>query len=277
LHRPFGWSPTRKARIDLAGHVRHKSPGNLNALSKYPRAPQNTKPAKNDAGMSDASAEARRVRTTTTQKACDSLQRQGRQMIKIPQPAMVLNAPDMVSRYTMEATYDVPPTEHIDVFLRQVRQKAMRQPDKFFKYLIINCHGIYNGSGKSATGGYGLKMGRGIRRLNVHQFHLLREGDPNSRPLVGHILITSCGAAAISPLNSQGDGNGAALCKKMAKYSGAYVSAGNIIQVSWKGQETPYHISGWEGLRQTFAPDGTLASQEWNSLWPLQALIHGPN
>jgi hypothetical protein len=55
---------------------------------------------------------------------------------------MVLNAPDMPTRYTMKANDDVPPTEHSDVFLHQA---AMRQPDKFLKYFVINCHGIYSG------------------------------------------------------------------------------------------------------------------------------------
>jgi hypothetical protein len=199
-------------------------------------------------------------------------------MINVPQPSMVLNAPDAPSRYVMRVTYDVQPTEDVDVFLRQVRQAALRQPDKTLKYLVINCHGLYNGSSRASTGGYGLKLGRGVRWLNVHNFGLLREGAAGSRPLVNHILITACGAAAVSPVDSQGDGNGKALCQKMAKYSGAYVSAANIIQVSMPGQATPYQISSFEGLRQTFSPDdGHVVSQEQNSRWFLQTAFHGPN
>jgi hypothetical protein len=51
-------------------------------------------------------------------------------MIKVPQPSMVLNAPDAPSRYVMRVTYDVKKTEDIDIALRQVRQAALRQPDK---------------------------------------------------------------------------------------------------------------------------------------------------
>ncbi len=199
-------------------------------------------------------------------------------MIKVPQPSMVLNAPDAPSRYVMHVTYDVKPTEEIDVFLRQVRQAALRQPDKVLKYLVINCHGLYNGSSRESTGGYGLSLGRGIRNLNVHHFRLLREGDASSRPLVGHILITSCGAAAVSPVDFRGDGNGVLLCKNIAKHSGAYVSASNIKQISMAGQATPYQISGFEGLRQTFAPDdGHVSSQQEHPRWFLQTLFHGPN
>jgi hypothetical protein len=190
---------------------------------------------------------------------------------------MVLNAPDAPSRYVMRVTYDVKPTEDVDIFLRQVRQAALRQSDKTLKYLVINCHGLYNGSSRESTGGYGLSLGRGIRRLTVHNFSLLREGDANSRPLVKHILITACGAAAVSPLDSQGDGNGEFLCKQMAKQSGAYVTAANIKQISWFGQATPYQISGFEGLTRTFAPDGHVAAQQEYSRWPLQELFHGPN
>jgi len=198
-------------------------------------------------------------------------------MIQVPQPAMVLNAPDAPSRYVMRATYDVEPTEDVDVFLRQVRQAALRQAEKVLTYLVINCHGLYNGLSREATGGYGLHIGRGIRRLTVHNFSLLRQGDANSRPLVNHILITACGAAAVSALDDQGDGNGEFLCKQMSKHSGAYVSASNIKQISLPGQATPYQISGFEGLTRTFAPDGSVVWQHEYSRWPLQTLFHGPN
>ena len=36
-------------------------------------------------------------------------------MIRIKQPAMVLNAPDLPARYVMHATYDVPSSEAVDV------------------------------------------------------------------------------------------------------------------------------------------------------------------
>jgi hypothetical protein len=198
-------------------------------------------------------------------------------MIKIPQPSMVLNAPDAPSRYAMHVTRDVNPDEDVDVFLRQVRQAALRQPDKTLKYLVINCHGLYNGATKQATGGYGLKIGKGIKQLTVHHFRLLRETDAASRPLVGHILITACGAAAVSTLDNQGDGNGELLCKKMSDYSGAAVSASDIIQVSMPGQETPYLISGFEGLMRTFAPNRGVVARQEHGRWPLQTLIHGSN
>ena len=62
------------------------------------------------------------------------------------------------------------------------------------------------------------------------------EGGPDSRPLVDNIMITACGAAAVSPLDANGDGNGMNLCKKIAKHSGSYVTAANIIQIAELGQ-----------------------------------------
>ena len=197
-------------------------------------------------------------------------------MIKVPQPSMVLNAPDAPSRYAMHVTRDVNPDEDVDVFLRQVRQAALRQPDKTLKYLVINCHGFYNGA-PEPTGGYGLKIGKGIKQLTVHHFKLLRETDATSRPLVGHILITACGAAAVSTLDNQGDGNGELLCRRMSDYSGAAVSASNIIQVSMPGQETPYLISGFEGLTRTFAPNRGVVAQQNYGRWPLQSVFQGAN
>ena len=47
-------------------------------------------------------------------------------MIRLPQPSMVLNAPDAPTRYVMHVTYDVKTTEDIDIALRQVRQAAQK-------------------------------------------------------------------------------------------------------------------------------------------------------
>lgn len=198
-------------------------------------------------------------------------------MIKVPQPAMVLNAPDAPSRYVMRVTYDVKATEDIDVALRQVRQAALREPQKTLKCLIINCHGLYGGPKGAQTGGYGLSLGTGIFARNIHHFGLLREASENPRPLVEHIWITACGTAAVSKLNANGDGNGVLLCKNIAKYSGAHVTAANIVQVSMPGQATPYQISGFEGLTRQWAPDGRITWQHEYARWPLQSLIHGPN
>jgi hypothetical protein len=196
-------------------------------------------------------------------------------MIKLPQPSMVLNAPDSPARYAMHVTRDVLADEPIGVSLRQVRQAALRQNDKKLKCLVINCHGLYLGESPTWTGGYGLKLGRGINWLNVHEFRLLREGDDNSRPLVDRIFITACGAAAVS---GTGDGgNGMLLCKNMGKYSGAHVTAANIIQIAERGQMTPYYISDFEGLTREFAPDGSIVWQHEYPRAPFQTLLHGPN
>ena len=198
-------------------------------------------------------------------------------MIKVPQPAMALNALDSPCRYTMQVTYDVSNAEPIDVILRQVRQAALRQGRKKLRVLVINCHGLYNGPAPTGTGGYGLYLGSGIRAMTVHHFSLLREGDATSRPLVDNIWITACGAAAVSPIDSHGDGNGIMLCKNMAKYSGANVTAANIQQLSDSGQVTANEIDEFEGLTRQFSPDGAII---WQHEYPrgfLQTFRFGPN
>jgi hypothetical protein len=158
-----------------------------------------------------------------------------------------------------------------------VRQAAMRQPDGLLRCLIINCHGIYNGSSRESTGGYGLKLGMGLVLRNVTVFRLLRESHPNSRALVSNIMITACGTARVSPLNSEGEGNGEVFCKWIAKCSGATVTAGTIKQISMPGQEVPYHISDYEGLVKQFAPDGRIPWQHDYGRTFLQGVIHGVN
>ena len=193
-------------------------------------------------------------------------------MIRIPQPSMALNAPDSPVRYRMYVNYQVPAAEEIDVFLRQVRQAALRQPAKSLKCLVFNCHGSY----KNGTGGYGFAIARGVRWLNAHHFTLLREGDVDGRPLVDHIVITACGVAAVSPLDDEGDGNGVVLCKKIAMHSGAHVTAANIQQIGG-GELTPYYIDDFEGLTRQFAPNGQVTWEHEYDRAFLQTLRFGPN
>jgi len=182
-------------------------------------------------------------------------------MIKVPQPSMALNAPDSPIRYRMHVTYDVPATEEIDVILRQVRQAALRERGKALNCLAISCHGLYRLDKQGRMmGGYGLALGRGIGWLNAHHFSLLREGGLDGRPLVDHIMISACGAAAVSPLNAKGDGNGVALCKKIAMYSGAHVTASDAIQLV-RDSPPPYHIDDFEGLTRRYAPSGRMTWQ----------------
>ena len=198
-------------------------------------------------------------------------------MIKLPQPSMVLNAPDAPTRYVMHVTYDVKATEDIDISLRQVRQAALRQKNKKLRCLVINCHGIYDGPKGQQTGGYGLALGKGIYARTVHHFGLLRNTTEDPSALVDHIFITACGTAAVSKVNAAGDGNGVVLCKNIAKHSGANVTAANIVQISWPGQETPYHISGFEGRARTWDANGNVTWDAEYSRWPHQGLVYGDN
>jgi hypothetical protein len=204
-------------------------------------------------------------------------------VIKIPQPSMVLNAPDFPARCTMHATHDVLKDEEPDVYLRRVRQTAMRQPGGQLLYLIINCHGIYRalgGGGKAPSGGYGLSLGKGLFNHNASLFSLLRSGDATSRPLVKNIMMTSCGTSAVSPENGRRDGNGETMCKNIAKYSGAMVFGADIIQVFGLGafgQLTPYHIKDFNGTLKQFDPSGNLVAKFEYPRAFLQTAIFGAN
>jgi hypothetical protein len=205
-------------------------------------------------------------------------------MIKIPQPSMVLNAPDFPARCTMRVTYDVDPQEAPDIYLRQVRQAAMRQPGGRLRYLIINCHGIYRsltgGPGDRPSGGYGLSLGKGLFTHNAEVFGLLRSGGPGSAPLVEKIFITSCGASAVSPQNGMGDGDGERMCKKIAKHSGAMVFGADIIQVfgiDAFGQLPPYQIKSFNGTVKAFdSSERQVAKFEYPKAF-LQGAFFGPN
>jgi hypothetical protein len=198
-------------------------------------------------------------------------------MIRIPQPSMALNAPDSPYVFRMHVTYSVPATEAIDITLRRVRQAALRQPDRKLRCLIINGHGVYGGIGEAATGGYGTGLGTGITARNVHHFGLLRDTTANPRPLVDHIFVTSCGAADVSEVDAEGDGNGVLLCRSMAKYSGANVTAANIEQLCGSGWETPCYIDGFEGLTRQWDPNGNVTFEYEYLRWPFHTQLYGLN
>lgn len=189
-------------------------------------------------------------------------------MIKIPQPSMALNAPDFPARCTMRVTYDVDPKEEAEVFLRQVRQAAMRQREGYLRYLVIMAHGIYakplGSTAETTTGGYGIALGRGLYFHNASVFKLLRKGGDDSPPLVKNIFLASCGASAKSAMNGRGDGDGELMCKKFAKASGAMVYGADIVQVfgiDAFGQLPPYHMKDFNGTVKAFDPGENMVAR----------------
>ena len=189
-------------------------------------------------------------------------------MIKIPQPSMALNAPDFPARCVMRVTYDVDPGEEAEVFMRQVRQAAMRQREGYLRYLVIMAHGKYaklaGSTSDAPSGGYGIALGKGLFTHNAGVFKLLRKGGPDSDPLVQNIYICSCGASAVSSINGRGDGDGEMMCKKFAHHSGAMVFGADITQVfgiDACGQLPPYHVKDFNGTLKQFSPDEKIVGR----------------
>jgi hypothetical protein len=170
-------------------------------------------------------------------------------MIKMRQPAMVLNADDVPgARYRMYNTWTVPSTDSPQHILDWSASVARAAPGGYLPSLILNCHGFYGaGSGGATLGGFGLKLGTGIRRVDTPRFGALA-------PTVSCIWITACGTARISG-SSSGDGH--ALCSEIARAANAYVIAATTHQVGdlW----LPYgYIDDFEGLVVRYNPKGVI-------------------
>lgn len=173
-------------------------------------------------------------------------------MFKLKEPTMILNSDDSPSDFSGTNTMKVPADDTPEHFLGWAAVVADGFSEKKIQSLVINCHGYYNGSDRTSTGGYGLKMGVGIFRRDTSKFSVLKGK-------VTAIYITACGTARISPVNPGGDGDGNMFCCEIAKASGAYVYAGTTQQISYSLPVYPRHyISDYEGLVLRYTPDGSV-------------------
>ena len=171
--------------------------------------------------------------------------------IKIPQHSMALNSYDVPGAgYRMWNTWEVPANDTAEHILGWCATVANSANGGFLKFLIINCHGYYNDTTRSGTGGFGLKLGTGIRRADTSKFSVLRGK-------VANIWITACGAARITNPGTAGDGDGNIFCSEIAKASGAYVVAATTHQVgdTWLGENC---IDDFEGLVLRYNPSGAV-------------------
>lgn len=160
---------------------------------------------------------------------------------------MALNSDDVPGAgYRMWNTWEVPASDNPDHILGWCAQVASGAPGGFLKFLIINCHGFYNNTSRSGTGGFGLKIGTGIRLADVGKFSVLRGK-------VANIWITACGTARITTPGSNGDGN--LFCSGIAKAAGAYVVASTTHQVGDIWLPAGY-IDDFEGLTLRYNPQG---------------------
>src|SRR5690242_10968938 len=114
-------------------------------------------------------------------------------MILIPQPSMALNADDVPgAKVQMWNSWTVPSTDQPGHILAWVSRVADQAPDGYLRALVLNCHGFYGQDdfGRE-VGGFGLKLGTGIRRPDAPLFAQLRKK-------VRAIVITACGTARIA-------------------------------------------------------------------------------
>jgi hypothetical protein len=168
-------------------------------------------------------------------------------MITIPQPAMVLNAenvpgPDYKMWNTRKVTKDTDPKG----LMTNVASVAKAADGGRLKALVINCHGY----SREKKGGYGLSLGTGITRANVHPLFTTLSG------LVDDIWLVACQAATISEPGGDGDGN--LFCCAMAKAAGANVYASTAKQTTGLWPYIPYgKIDGFEGKVYKYKSDGS--------------------
>lgn len=171
--------------------------------------------------------------------------------IEMRQPSMALNATNAPGQhYKMWQSWEVLPTTPIDSLLDWTASAASVAPGGRLQTLIINCHGYYNGSDRSSTGGFGLALGTGIFRADTSKFSKLRGK-------VISIWITACGAARITIPGTSGDGDGNLFCQEIARAAGAYVVAATTKQ--FHDLSIPdNHIDDFEGLVLRYNPAGAV-------------------
>lgn len=164
---------------------------------------------------------------------------------------MCLNAPDAPgAHYRMWNTWEVPATDNAEHILGWAAAVAGGAPGGSLKALVINCHGFYNSTTRSGTGGFGLKLGTGIQRADTPKFAKLRNK-------VNAIWITACGAARITTPGTSGDGDGNLFCSEIARQANAYVYASTNLQYHdlWIGNN---EIDDYEGLTLRYTPSGSV-------------------
>ncbi len=162
-------------------------------------------------------------------------------MIKIPQPAMALNADDVPGPdYKMWNTRKVTRKDDARWLMRNVASVARSTSTGRLKALVINCHA-------SAAS---LGLGTGISRGNTDVFDELKG-------LVDEIYIVACEVAYINGPGTGTDGN--LFTCAVAKNSGAYVYASTASQNTGIWPAIPFgYIDGFEGKVYKYKPDGSV-------------------
>ncbi len=162
-------------------------------------------------------------------------------MLKIPDPAMCLNAEDMypsMMDYKMWNTRKVTKDISARWLAENTASVAAGAPGGKLAALIINCHGLVTPENEFV----GLAIGKEIHFKDLGHFSKLK-------PFVEKIYMTVCGAA-------RGE-SGKSFCKEMAYVSGATVIAGEwdqTLPISVAVKLPGGMIDNFEGPMYQFLP-----------------------
>jgi hypothetical protein len=180
-------------------------------------------------------------------------------MIQLPEPHMALNAVDVPGpECQMWYTYQVPKSVGAASLIFEIWTTARTAPGGKYRSIVINSHGFGDMVPNAKTGvlelqgGFGIKIGKGIRRVDTPLFAKVKG-------YVDEIYILACQAANDPIPGSLGDGDGMQLCSEIARHSGAYVYASDVDQSPGIRDRYKYgRIDGFEGRVYRWGPNGTL-------------------
>ncbi len=167
--------------------------------------------------------------------------------IRVPQPALVLNAADAPGwPYRMWYNRKVPKGKSAKSIIDDVVSTALRCGRSELKALIINCHA------EPAK----LGLGQGFSRSNVSLFdNLYVEG---YGPLVKRIYLIACEIAKVKGESREGGGfatrDGNLFCCAMCKNAHAEVVAPRVMQHQGSEEPPVNHIDRFEGVTYLYSP-----------------------
>jgi hypothetical protein len=164
--------------------------------------------------------------------------------------------------HLVNATCVVNKTHSIKSILSWINVKATKYG--YIDDLYVLAHGRVNE--KTNHGGYGVALGKDeIKLCNVDRWV-----DVNGS--IGHIYLLAC-AAADTDYETVGigaaTGDGLTLCSKLARYSGALVTASDAIQYYYRGMWGIFgdtiDFGDWEGTVYTWDPGGSCVDVGFGS------------
>lgn len=165
--------------------------------------------------------------------------------IRIPQPALALNAEDAPCfHYRMRYNKRIGKGESAQSIIQQIRDVAVKHSQ--LAAVVINCHA------EPAI----LGLGQGIGRGNVGLFDRLYE--EKHGPLVGRFYLVACEIAKVKGEKREGKGyatrDGNLFCAAMCKNAHAEVVAPRVMQRPGSKQAPVNSIDPFEGTTVLYSP-----------------------